>query len=524
MKDLLREVLPGIKVFLPEDDLREIAHLEHYVGASHVVVVFVSRGYFESKRCMRELRAAAEQQKKIVIICESDAGKGAISLPDELKTLAKGERALHDYLVPAAKRGIEWRHDKPLQEVTLTELAKQLVEDFEISAQDPLVLMGSVVDKMTIRMPRVAASAAHIYISDHNEGAMAFVLHELQAQPCFKRTPIRFSQSLDEVGAVGGRSRARSCLRCWRGRRATAVSRVFLLYLDGQTWGGQARNRRERLLQAERRKSLARDVAMAMDLRMNVLLLHELDGPSSVPFAAAQEGAPAPLVEWGLFAEGAIALHAGIFRPVAAHLAVAELAELLAREPKEWEAARMAGGAVRSLEELDEVEEAQDEGAEGVEAGEADGVDFDAAEGGAEGYMEEGIIVQGIDDMAGMSVNPVHLERMQTQLRANAKGVRSSTAGKSTSEALPTAARLPRPGAWARLGIAVNAGVEHSAGVTQLKKLEKFLAQEQGVVLPTEAQQAAVQESDLAAPDRSEIILKHSKSRRRGMSADTLGV
>jgi hypothetical protein len=60
--------------------------------------------------------------------------------------------------------------------------------------------------------------------------------------------------------------------------------------------------------------------------------------------------------------------------------------------------------------------------------------------------------------------------------------------------------------------------------VTQLKKLEKFLAQEQGVVLPTEAQQAAVQESDLAAPDRSEIILKHSKSRRRGMSADTLGV
>ena len=535
---LLREVLPGIHVFLAEDDLLDTRDLERYVEASHVIVVFVSRGYFQSKRCTRELRAAAEQQKKIVLVCETLLERGAVSLPGELQRGAGRDRALYEYLAPAAKRRIEWQHAKPFLEVALTELAKEIIDEagVKLATHDPLVLMGSVVQKTKVRLPRVVAGTAHVYVSAHNEGAMAFVLHEIQSQPGLRRTPLRVSQSPEEAH-VGTR---RKSARPPRGlcREPAACSSVFLLYLDRRLWGSaQGSSTQGRALQAAQRAAIARDVAMAMDQQMHVMLVHERDGPHAAPFSTFLEGAPAPLVEWGLFADGAIAMHAGIYRPVAVHLAAAELADLLTQEPKEWRAARIAGGAVWSLEEREGMEEeakvapvaaaapqhpvgSAPQHPVGLAGGEAAASGAAAADGSTPSfrlYMEEGIIISGVDDMAGMAVNPVHLERMQmrqqeprktTKLARNGDG---HLAGEAAS-----AARQPRRCAWTRLGISVESRTGDSAGVVQLRKLEKFLALEQGAILPTEAEEVAAQEHDLAAPERAEAVLRSSTQARRG--------
>ena len=60
IKQLLKEVLPGIRVFLDVDDLTDVSLLESEIDASCKVLVFVSSGYFESKNCLRELVRAIE--------------------------------------------------------------------------------------------------------------------------------------------------------------------------------------------------------------------------------------------------------------------------------------------------------------------------------------------------------------------------------------------------------------------------------------------------------------------------------
>ena len=96
----------------------------------------------------------------------------------------------------------------------------------------------------------------------------------------------------------------------------------------------------------------------------------------------------------------------------------------------------------------------------------------------AEPFLEEGIIVQGVDDVGEMAVNPVQLQRMETMVRSRAKLAKG---GPST---LPKAVGLPRPGAWAKLGISVVEEETKCKQVEQLKKLEKFLEKERGVIVP----------------------------------------
>ena len=48
------------QVFRDVDDLQSLDELEEYVRQSGVVLLFVSKGYFASRNCLRELRAAVQ--------------------------------------------------------------------------------------------------------------------------------------------------------------------------------------------------------------------------------------------------------------------------------------------------------------------------------------------------------------------------------------------------------------------------------------------------------------------------------
>ena len=71
VKQLLKEVLPGIRIFLDVDDLEDISVLNEEVEAAQLVLAFVSTGYFQSRPCQDELRYAIEYGKPIVLLRES---------------------------------------------------------------------------------------------------------------------------------------------------------------------------------------------------------------------------------------------------------------------------------------------------------------------------------------------------------------------------------------------------------------------------------------------------------------------
>jgi len=54
--------------------------LEHHIEASAVILVFLSAGYFKSRNCLREIRAAIEQKKPLLLVHESDPAKGGAPL------------------------------------------------------------------------------------------------------------------------------------------------------------------------------------------------------------------------------------------------------------------------------------------------------------------------------------------------------------------------------------------------------------------------------------------------------------
>jgi hypothetical protein len=50
IKRSLASLLPGVKIFLDVDDLKDIEQLEKHIEASAVILVFLSAGYFKSRK------------------------------------------------------------------------------------------------------------------------------------------------------------------------------------------------------------------------------------------------------------------------------------------------------------------------------------------------------------------------------------------------------------------------------------------------------------------------------------------
>ena len=127
IKRALCDLLIEPSVFLDVDDLENIADLELYIEQSQVILIFLSKGYFLSKNCLREVRCALELNKKIVLVHESDFSKGGV----DLETLrAECPRELVDSVFGAPDKPreiIEWRRVKEFQNVSLVRIAQALV-------------------------------------------------------------------------------------------------------------------------------------------------------------------------------------------------------------------------------------------------------------------------------------------------------------------------------------------------------------------------------------------------------------
>ena len=61
-----------MKVFLDVEDLTDIGALEHYIKQSKGILIILSQGYFGSRNCLREARAAAASDKPLTLVHEAD--------------------------------------------------------------------------------------------------------------------------------------------------------------------------------------------------------------------------------------------------------------------------------------------------------------------------------------------------------------------------------------------------------------------------------------------------------------------
>lgn len=255
IKQLLKEVLPGIKVFLDVDDLTDINALEGVVQSTHVVMIFVSAGYFTSTNCLRELisalflderrvRIARHGQKQaphhescIRLVLESPDKKGALTNEQLCLELDKSEKmafvqakeqvekwAAASFTAAEDLPLLQWFRDKfnvkwvkwkfgrgrhlwksavpwhrvaAYQQLTLLELAESVVErpmihDVPVTGHFLDCPKGPLDEKILLKAP--PDDGFHCYVSPYNAGAVEFAHDELR--PKFDpKTPLAISYS-----------------------------------------------------------------------------------------------------------------------------------------------------------------------------------------------------------------------------------------------------------------------------------------------------------------------------------------
>eukprot|EP00964_Phaeocystis_antarctica_P102885 scaffold68197_cov53-Phaeocystis_antarctica.AAC.1 len=91
VKRELQLLVPGIRVFLDVDDLEEIGDLEKYVRQTQTMLIFLSKGYFFSGNCKKEIIATLKVGNPVILLHETDPMRGGASVeqltkdcPDEM--------------------------------------------------------------------------------------------------------------------------------------------------------------------------------------------------------------------------------------------------------------------------------------------------------------------------------------------------------------------------------------------------------------------------------------------------------
>ena len=125
IKRQLTLLCPLTKIFLDVDDLQSIDELELYVEQSAVIFVIMSKGYFMSPNCMREVRHAVKQRKRIAPVHEGDPKHGgeplsvlSMQCPDDLK---------QEIFETKGRVITPWHRVKDFQLVSLKSMVRELL-------------------------------------------------------------------------------------------------------------------------------------------------------------------------------------------------------------------------------------------------------------------------------------------------------------------------------------------------------------------------------------------------------------
>ena len=92
--------------FASGQDLESIDALEEYINRSQVIMIFVSKGYFLSKNCLREARTAVAKAKPLALV--HDPVRGGATL----ETIKEDECPMELQGIFNGRKIIEWHRIK----------------------------------------------------------------------------------------------------------------------------------------------------------------------------------------------------------------------------------------------------------------------------------------------------------------------------------------------------------------------------------------------------------------------------
>ena len=278
-------VLPGAHTFLDVDDLKDVGALEQHIEESAAVLILLSKGYFRSRNCLREVRSAMEKSKPLVLV--HDPAHGGISLEESRLECPEEYREF----VFSGRTVITWHRICEFQRLSLKLIAEQmLLASPRYRKRDSLLMYfrGEVrPEALAFRAP------VSLRVSEHNPGARD-VAFELTS---------RF-ELLDVSDGIPP-PEARS---------------VFLLYLSRQTFTGPAG------------EALAREVRTARAYKAQIVMIHENDVQrDGCEFEHFFVTTPQDLIDAGLYTSIALAFHPTPHREVSLALAAKSLGAVKAK-------------------------------------------------------------------------------------------------------------------------------------------------------------------------------------------------
>ena len=344
------------------DDLEEIGDLEGYITRASSVLVYCSKGYFQSKNCMRELISATKMGKPIIALTEPDVSKGGLSSAQVRQQLRDAEDMLYakwgfnEGKTPTADElydhlfeheTIEWNRFGHFQDVTMRLIAERLLPEPARVTSPRFALVGggseitdaggggwTYVDRELLGQslqplpPPKDGCMFHVFCSDHNPGAAALMADVAKERGMTvhvsgsgnARNPLvsafsSFSMKAQMFFAKARKSKKKATavpLLCTSTLHRMELCEHYLLYLTSETW-----------TRGEASAELAAEVKAAMDAGLHILLAHEMPGDDGQARNACDFGAffvcsdgatPGSLIKRGLYSEIAVPLKGGHFR------------------------------------------------------------------------------------------------------------------------------------------------------------------------------------------------------------------
>lgn len=120
----LRRMLPQAEVFLDIESLEDIGKIEEYVEQSSVILMFLSRGYFKSTNCLREVRASVELGKVLCLVHEANVSRGGDKLDNLIEECPE---ELRSSIFTAKRHFIPYLRQPQFQIESLIEICKIVV-------------------------------------------------------------------------------------------------------------------------------------------------------------------------------------------------------------------------------------------------------------------------------------------------------------------------------------------------------------------------------------------------------------